>query len=207
MHASHEGRQVRDRRARDRVLTHHPVYATQKRVDARRPLDGLVLAFEAGQGDAADRVWAPFQHGQGQMGAIADAPQVDLVHAEMATQVVDIVGALFGVVAAHGDPGAGPVDPGLLHLVAIPAGHPCAGHGWERPGGGGPFRDAGGKAGAALIEGDDVGDLPQGHEDREPRTRCSARAFAARPSGQIDDGRSGVRRGRGEAYVAETDPS
>ncbi|MNL52629.1 hypothetical protein D3C87_1758230 [compost metagenome] len=54
MHAAHQGRHVRDGRADGGVLPHQMIDAVQEHVDVRGPLDGLVLTFEAGQGDAAD---------------------------------------------------------------------------------------------------------------------------------------------------------
>ncbi|MNX83646.1 hypothetical protein D3C86_1154180 [compost metagenome] len=122
----------------------------------------------------------------------------------MAAQVLDVVGVLFGVVAGHGDARAGPVDPGLLHLFAVPCGDAGMGHGGVGRGRG-PVRNAGRQTGAALIEGDDVGHFSQGHEDREAGAHRRAHARSARSAGQIDDGRAGVLCGRGEAHIAEAD--
>ncbi|MNE44609.1 hypothetical protein D3C80_1388440 [compost metagenome] len=146
----------------------------------------------------------PFQHRQGQVGAVADAPQIDLLHPQMATQILDVVSVLLGVVAGHGDAGAAPVDPGLLHLLAIPGGDAGMGHGGV---GGGRVAvgNAGRQADAALIQGDDISHSSQGHEDGEARAHRGAHAGPARSARQIDDGRSRIFRGRGEAHIADAD--
>ena len=58
---------------------------------------------------------------------------------------------------------------------------------------------------SALIQSNDVGHFSQRHEDRKARPHGRARAGSARSAGQIDDGRSRVLRGRGEAHIAEAD--
>ena len=101
------------------------------------------------------------------MGPVGDAPQIDPRHAERAAQVLQIVGALLGVVAADRDARGAPAGDAVAegfgmigrerrlaqHLGRIEA----------PPGGAG--RDVVGEADAALVECDHVGDLAEREED------------------------------------------
>jgi hypothetical protein len=52
---AHQGRHVGYRRADGGFGVHQTIDAVQEHVDVGGPLDGLILTFEAGQGDAAAR--------------------------------------------------------------------------------------------------------------------------------------------------------
>ena len=175
----------------------------------RRQLHRLVRPLDRGEGGAPHRVRVAAQHREAEMGAVGDAPQVDPGNAERPTQVLQIVGALGGVIAFDRHRGAAPARDAIdqsLAMISSKGRLVQPGGGIERPRRG-AGRDVIGQTGPALIEQDDVGDLAKREKDRLAGAARRSDAGSARAAGEIDDRRARLGIGRAEADEADVDPA
>jgi hypothetical protein len=119
----------------------------------------------------------PAHRGHGQVRAVRNAPEVDARRAERAPEILQVVGALDGGVAAHRHPCGLPAGQAGAQRLGVIAGD----GGFAEDLGGveptlrGAGRDVVGQARAPLVQSDDVGDFPELQED-----------LLARPAGRRD---------------------
>ena len=78
-------------------------------VDVGRELVGVVETLDDAQDRPVDVLAVHLEDRQAKVGAVARAVQVDLVHAQCPTDVIDIVGILDGVVGVQIDAALAPV--------------------------------------------------------------------------------------------------
>ncbi len=178
----------------------------QVALERARQAQAVLRPLGAEQDGALDTPGVAPDRGERELGAVARAQELERRGAQGPAEVFEVVRALDGVVP-------GQVDPFRLHQrgarprpLARRGEQLVARHGTVERVAPGFAADQGGPghAGAALVEGDHVGDLAQFQEDGQEGAAGGRRPRTAGSAAQEDDGR--LRGGRGAPEPKEGQP-